>query len=367
MKQKLLCDTAGDGRGKGRPAMMANVPGANTSARARRLIVAALTSLFVWGTYPAQAQVLPCGGTVGPEDHYASLSGPIEGCSADPALTINGPVTVDLNGFSISCAGSTTGIVVGGANARISNGSVVNCQDGIDVGGKGKHQLLKLTVTSTQNEVGDRGFRVRSDHNNLVNDSADQFNGEGFRIEGDDNRITNSLATGTTNEGFRINGNDNQITNSRSMENNNHGFRVGGNDNQLVNNQAEANVGEGFRLDGSGNRLVNNRADGNDDEGFRIRDGQNNTLINNSAEANGQSDGEAGIRIQGDDNTLRSNAFIDNVGDGILVTEGAEGNTVIHNVATGNGVTDLVDENIDCDNNQWSKNRFGTRSQDCIK
>lgn len=63
---------------------------------------------------------------------------------------------------------------------------------------------------------------------------------------------------------------------------------------------------------------------------------------------------------------LRSNAFHDNFGDGILVVEGAENNTITHNVATGNDGIDLVDENLGCDNNQWSGNRFSTRSQDCI-
>jgi parallel beta-helix repeat protein len=95
-------------------------------------------------------------------------------------------------------------------------------------------------------------------------------------------------------------------------------------------------------------------------------DGQDNTLINNRARGNGASDNEAGIRIQGDGNKLRRNAFIKNAGGGILVREGAESNAIIHNVALGNDGTDLVDENLNCDGNDWSRNKFRTKSQDCI-
>lgn len=192
--------------------MISNILRANISAPARRLILIAVAPLLIWGAHPARAQ--ECGDVIGPGGHV-SLSNDITSCpEPGPAVKIVGPVSVNLKGYTISCGAAITGVEVQGENARIQNGVVEDCEDGIDVGGDGKHVLLKLTVTSTQNEVGDRGFRVRSDRNHLIDDYADHFNGEGFRIDGDDNRVTNDRATGTFNEGFRINGNDNQIKNN---------------------------------------------------------------------------------------------------------------------------------------------------------
>ena len=324
--------------------MIPNSAKASIPATDPKLIMTALVPLLVWGTQPAQAQ-LACGDTVPPGDHV-SLGSDIGPCpEPGPALILVGPVNVNLNGFTVSCSAAITGIEVQGIDARVRNGVVEDCEDAVVVDGEGQHKLLQLTVRSTQDQIGDRGFRVRSDGNRLINNRAVEFNGEGFRIEGDDNRLIVNRATANAN----------------------HGFRVDESNNRLVSNRARGNAGEGFRLDGDGNRLTNNAAVNNDDEGFRIRDGQNNTLINNRARENGITDNEAGIRIQGDGNTLRTNTFVDSFGDGVLVVEGAENNTIMLNVAVDNEGTDLVDQNLDCDGNRWSKNVFQTASQDCIE
>jgi len=46
---------------------------------------------------------------------------------------------------------------------------------------------------------------------------------------------------------------------------------------------------------------------------------------------------------------------------------------MLRNSATGNGVGpnpsqdfDLRDDNVDCDNNTWANNQFGTRNRTCI-
>jgi parallel beta-helix repeat protein len=344
-----------------------------TVASAHQLLVPALmlAALLVGGPPAARAQ-FACGDTI-LSGGIVLVRDDIGPCPAPgPALTVVGPVVVSLDGVTISCGAAITGIEVQGVNARVEGGMVEDCQDGVVVDGDGEHELLKLTVGSPGSRVGDRGFRVRSDRNHLLGNLADGFNGEGFRIDGDGNRVVGNLATGTTNEGFRINGDGNQLKNNRATENFNHGFRVGGNDNELFGNRSAGNEGEGFRLDGNANHLGDNVAVDNFDEGYRIRDGQDNTLIRNLARGNGSSDNEAGIRVQQDGNTLRSNTFVNNFGDGILVVfdedegEAAENNTIIDNFATGNGGTDLVDQNPGCDNNQWTGNRFVTRSQDCI-
>jgi parallel beta-helix repeat protein len=272
-------------------------------------------------------------------------------CAENPALTIQGPANVNFNGFTLECASAgTTGIVITGQNAKVQNGTVLNCEDGIEITGDGQHQVLKMRVTSDQ-VAGDRGFRVRSDDNHLVQNMAEGFNGEGFRVEGEGNRLVNNQAVNNSGHGFRLRGNG---------------------EHELVNNLAEGNGEEGVRIDSDGNRLVNNVAINNGDEGFRARDGAGNTLINNRAEGNGATDGEAGFRVQSDENLLRNNTAVSNVGDGILLyvdqeeDESAENNEIAHNTADDNGGTDLVDQNPDCDNNVWFKNRYGTRNQDCV-
>ena len=49
-----------------------------------------------------------------------------------------------------------------------------------------------------------------------------------------------------------------------------------------------------------------------------------------------------------------------------MVRAGAENNRLAGNTVIDADVFDLVDENVDCDNNEWSRNQFGTRNQDCI-
>jgi parallel beta-helix repeat protein len=299
--------------------MIANIPGASTAAMARRLIMTALTPLLVWGTHPAAAQ--DCGATIGPEEPgvVVFLDGDIGPCGAetDPALTIEGPVTVNLNGFTVSCVvpdegEGTKGIEVVGVNALVLNGVVEDCEDGVvlatdDEVEWGQHILKKVTVRSTQHQVGNRGFRIRSDGNHLINNRAAGFSGVGFRV------------------------------------------------------------------DGSDNLLVNNTAARNDDEGFRIEpEAQNNTLIGNRARRNGATDNEAGIDIRGDGNVVFNNLSLHNFGDGILLAvdeekdEAAENNSIIQNLSRRNLGTDLVDDNLECDSNRWLNNRFRTAFPDCV-
>lgn len=311
---------------------------------------AALMGFFWLGVlvWPPSTLAVECGGTL--TDGSVRIDGDIGPCVESPALIIHGPVNVNFNGFTLECAGAGTGIEITGQNAKVQNGIVLNCQDGIELRGDGGHQILKMTLTSTQMDRGDRGFRIRSDHNHLVQNIAERFNGEGFRVEGEGNRLVNNKALNNSAHGFRLRGNG---------------------EHELVNNLAEGNGEEGFRLDSDGNRLVSNIAIENGDEGFRARDGSGNTLINNRAEGNGITDKEAGFRVQSDENLLRNNTAVDNHGDGILLSvdeeeEFAENNEISHNTARDNEGIDLVDENSDCDGNVWFKNRYRTSNPDCI-
>jgi hypothetical protein len=87
-------------------------------------------------------------------------------------------------------------------------------------------------------------------------------------------------------------------------------------------------------------------------------------------------------------NTICENQVNDNAGNGIVLDgsqqltpahatiPGATNTTVTENQALGNGTSSLVlvygpfydleDGNTNCDNNTWSDNNYGTKSQACI-
>jgi parallel beta-helix repeat protein len=72
-----------------------------------------------------------------------------------------------------------------------------------------------------------------------------------------------------------------------------------------------------------------------------------------------------GIELNTDGNAIRANQLSDNT-FGIVVEIGAESNVLTGNHAEGNDV-DLLDENFDCDDNDWRGNSFDSaRPEDCI-
>jgi len=69
-------------------------------------------------------------------------------------------------------------------------------------------------------------------------------------------------------------------------------------------------------------------------------------------------------------NVVKNNCILEPFfsGDGeIVALEGATDNLIRRNTAFGNNCNaDLVDQNVDCDNNNWISNIFGTKNMDCI-
>jgi hypothetical protein len=212
------------------------------------------------------AHAVSCGDVLGPEG-FVVLNQDLV-CEESPALIVEGPVVVDLNGFTVSCALAEDGILTGigidltGFRGRVRNGTIENCDKGVVVGGDGRHLLERLTVTSPDVD-GDDGiaFQVESSGNRLVHNIVAEFAGEGFRL-GDD-----------------VPANRNLLRHNEAIENANHGFRVSlGERNLFSRNHAEGNAAEGFRSQDKNNRFVANTAKGNADEGIRLRDeeAQNN-------------------------------------------------------------------------------------------
>jgi parallel beta-helix repeat protein len=75
----------------------------------------------------------------------------------------------------------------------------------------------------------------------------------------------------------------------------------------------------------------------------------------------------SGFEINGSGNELDENIANRNGIYGIHLLETAHENVVSHNAVADNLVGDLIDDTDDCNSNEWHKNIFGTRSQECIR
>jgi hypothetical protein len=72
-----------------------------------------------------------------------------------------------------------------------------------------------------------------------------------------------------------------------------------------------------------------------------------------------------GINVSGNENRLNGNRVEESRRDGIIVS--GQRNNLHGNTSVGNGGLDMVDENPDCDDNDWKGNRFETSKQACIR
>jgi parallel beta-helix repeat protein len=257
-------------------------------------------------------------------------------CTVDPALTIDGG-RLNLNDFAVICDGTSTGVVIEGQNARLTFGAVTGCAVAVVVGGIGDHLVHRVVAGgSTQ------GILVESEHNRIV-DNAVLRGAEdaAIQVDGSDNRLYGNAVTGSLDQGFEIRGDRNLITRNR----------VGG-------------IAEGVELRGARNQLWHNDIVGATDTGIELREGADGNVIGFNRIADGAADG---ITVRSNDNAIRENA-IDGSGDqGFFVFEGASGNTFEDNRVLGSGTTDVVDQNPNCDDNDWRGNTFVTSlSDDCI-
>jgi parallel beta-helix repeat protein len=114
---------------------------------------------------------------------------------------------------------------------------------------------------------------------------------------------------------------------------------VRGDFNQIRGNQVAGAIDHGIELRGVGNRVVGNLA----------------------VDATGD-----GISVFSNDNLIRGNGVFSNGDEGIIVVATFGNNRIVNNRALGNG-TDLTDQNLNCDDNVWVNNTFGSADpDDCI-
>lgn len=407
-----------------------------TDKLGQRFLVELTIGLCCLGMFglPVFAQTIDCGDTLGPGG-YKVLSGDLA-CDESPALTIVGPVHVDLDQFTVSCNENSgmgesksvsIGIKVTGSRAKLSNGTVADCQKGVVVEGYGRHRLLELVVMSPEGEDGAGiGIEVNSGYNRLIENTITSPNvqgedGLGIELKSDHNWLIDNTVTEFAGEGFRL-GNDgmsadyNVLKYNEASNGGNHGFRVrNGEHNLLLGNTADANVGEGFRSQDKGNKFFANTATNNSDEGVRLRDetAQNNWVVRNYVEGNGfppfslcdpnppggaEPDVNPGIAVTrgASGNKIRNNTVIGNCSGigveagsflnkiakntvdesaivGIVIAADAFLNKIISNTVEDSGLVDMLDQNLNCGTNRWRNNEFessvaGTEpSPECIR
>jgi parallel beta-helix repeat protein len=289
-----------------------------------------------------------CGDVLGPRGAYM-LKGDLD-CNVSPALTVLDGAHLNLKGHTLTCGLglSSVGIQMEGRKASVANGHILECDVGVALGGEGRHSVSRIDFahSSPGSHV---AFAVKSDRNILVRNSATACDGC-FEIDGDGNRLIHNLATDGPGVGFWIGptGENNRLIHNVAESQYAEGFYVQGNANQLIKNEAidtlfENGAGFAISLDAERNELRRNMATDNAGYGFRVSFATNNRLLGNIAEDNKKS----GITVSG------------------------TGNAIVRNKAYGNGdgvqFFDLNDDNLNCDNNTWRRNKFDTRNVDCIK
>ena len=303
--------------------------------RSNLLAASLLTGLVL--TAPAQAQVT-CGDVIGddPREKKVVLTGFVGACddgTGSTALTVRGPATLDLNGFTVACADldddgqePSVGIRLVGERAKLigRGGAVSGCPIGVSVEEGGKHRVDGVVVQS-----GEQGFRVTSSRNTLKKNIAENIRERsGFLISGTRNVLTQNVAQDMRRgAGFVLIGERHRMIRNRSQDNGIElpapGISVLGDKHTLMKNEVLRNSGDGISLAFSATQVKVMRND---------------------------------VRF--------------NIRNGIVAQSGAQKNTIMRNVARNNGLIagtdDLKDRNLNCGTNRWRNNDFGSTTQACI-
>lgn len=334
----------------------------------------------------AQADHIGCGTTIGPNEDVDLDSDLNCDVSTGPwALIVEGPgATLDLNQFTVSCMPDENGalpggILITGDGAEVKEGSVINCDVGVQLGEEppdgevplgGDHTVKRVYA---EGHVGDC-FHVDNNGNELSENAAIGCD-DGFDIDGEENLLRHNTADNNEDDGFDLDGGNTEANDNTATGNGDNGFSVNGMGFEGKDNAAIGNVDRGYDFDGNEAKVRDSLALNNGEQGFRIDDGNNVSIKDCTSIGNGQTDDPEeqedrdGIEVNSDFNEIEDNIVLRNVGNGIELNEAAENNQVEENIVRLNaGDADLVDLNADCDNNDWDDNVFGSSNNtDCIE
>jgi hypothetical protein len=187
------------------------------------------------------------------------------------ASTVRDGAILDLAGHTISCGPLFENcVVLTGKGAKLLNGIVKgDLHTSLLLSGAGRHTVRNLTSLGPV----DGNVIVMSDHNTLINVTAESSVSPAFAINGDHNRLTDSIALCTgINQCVVVGGDDNQLIDN-FVKSDSRVIFVGGDNNVLQGNRAiltGSTVESGISVVGAGNRVTGNTAIG--ENGIDLRD-----------------------------------------------------------------------------------------------
>ena len=302
-----------------------------------------------------------------------------------PALIVEGPATLDLNGYTVSCSLEIgDGIRISGKGGTIKNGIVSGCYNGLSGGDNEIQGVIIKDIIATSN--GAFGIYVRGNNNRLQNVTAENTAyywvddsgvnhkyGYGIDVSGNNNRLLRVIATDNIDFDISVNGNNNQIKDcyvARSR----YGIFPSGINYTLISNIVEDMSNTCIEADGVGGVLKNNTVRRCSDavtvdgqkmvlDSNAIDDSTGNGIVLAPPSANCRVKrntirkcGMVGLRIKGAD----ANNFTDNkisfCKTGIHAGSGSNRNRLINNRASNNTLFDLSDLSPNCGSNVWKGN-----------
>lgn len=201
------------------------------------------------------------------------------------------------------------------------------------------------------------GVHLSNSDENKITDSLMQSVGIGIQLDqSDDNELlSNTISQSGGTYGFRLdfsNGNvikDNIQTGASNSILSTNSFSGTIKDNHLSDSSSA-----GIYLNGAGGYMVSGNTLTNNDQGIQLDGGGGHTIINNIFETNSNS----GIRMTSSQNSISRNLIDSNVAEGILVLSGpaftSQNNLIFENTIQENNIG--ID--LDGDNNQIYNNNF---------
>ncbi|WP_444925919.1 right-handed parallel beta-helix repeat-containing protein [Microbulbifer sp. TRSA002] len=230
--------------------------------------LARLTLLTISGvsafSLAGAAFAVSCGDTVTTPE---TLDASIVACAISPAVTITDAGSLDLNGFSISCDGTGTGVSLTGIGRILSDttgtGSIENCETGVNAQGTGSHFIQG--INSTNNTLS--GITLTSAANLILDSTSDINSGIGLRMLGDYNQVINSQMNSNALPGIEIVGSGSVVNGNTVSSNVVSGIVVFGSNNTTISgNTANDNGTNGILLEAYNQMnvlVVGNTAKGN--------------------------------------------------------------------------------------------------------
>jgi len=288
------------------------------------------------------------------------LDGNVGPCATSHAISVINGAKLDLNGFTVSCDGSTGSVGVTVAQgSTLRNGIVTGCEfTGVQVSGS-KGSLLEHVIARDNPGAGISVFST--DASTLRNNAAAGNGTDGFFVATAGSKLVSNVAWDNGTNGFLITA---AVSSSGNRSTGNfNGFRIDGNGGKFKNDVAIANGSLGFIVNGDGNSLKKVIGDST---GYGVYlSGNENDVV--KAVLSGNSNG---VYITGDGNLVSGSRVLGGGGAqnyGLRLGPFADNNVIKKNHFWGHGTADLASDVVTCGSNVFSGNAAATRTDACMQ